>query len=246
MKKPVKLLSFWCGPKPSWYDLFVRQMERFETVDWECVPAGEGTALHQAAEMNRLFEQRLGTPCRKWGGVGSVEAMCDLRPAYGEVFADLYAGHEWWGWCDLDLVLGDLDRLLPTLLTQDVDAVSLKREYLSGCFAVFRNVPRMTSLFRRGPFREVLADPEYHCWDENRLPSKPGLSLHDVMVREGVVIRDASEMYACDSESGVRFGLECRNGRLTRDDGREMLLYHFMRDVWPLDERGEMHVQASD
>lgn len=233
--KPVKLLSAWFGPKPPWYDRFVRQMDEFRTVAWECLPPFESTSRfgeppgwRQAKWFHKHVQRALKVPCRKWDGVEgvSLEAMCDLRPVYGEVFAHLYAGHEWWGWCDLDMRFGRLDELLPPLLTDDVDVLTFKPEYLSGCLTILRNVPRVTGAFRHDPnWKQVLLDPRYHCWDES-----PGFlkTLKDA----GLRVRQMPELYGYVAPAEPhQFGVS--DGKLIHC--REVLFCHFMNDVWPIE-----------
>ncbi len=240
MPKPVKLLSAWFGPRPSWYGKFVAQMSRSAVADWECVPdegppAGRTKQVrNQVTAFNALAEMRLGTPCRKFTDPrvrGSVEAMCDYRPTYGELFADLYRGYEWWGWCDLDVRFGRFDELLPPLLADDADVVSFKPKYLSGCLTVLRNVPRVTGAFRRSRmWRDVVADPRYHCWDESG-NALSGESFLDVLRGAGLQVRLEPDLYGYVPHE---LGIPCHgDGDRVFQDGREVMFCHFMDDVWP-------------
>src|SRR5947207_1808436 len=101
----VKLLSAWFGPKPEWYSKFVEQMKRFQLVDWECIPPSHIPISGQMEWMNTFAAAVLKVPCCK--GVKS-NAPCDFRPVYGDLFLDRYDGYDWWGWCDLDMLFGDL------------------------------------------------------------------------------------------------------------------------------------------
>lgn len=228
--KLVKLLSAWFGPKPAWYGRFAEQMGRFATADWECVPpAGVPEDLQEGTNwMNELGTRVLGTRCRKGGGKNNA---CDFRPAYGELFSERYEGYPWWGWCDLDLRFGDLDEILPRILTDEWDAVSFKKPYLSGCFAMFRNTPQMKSLFRTGPYRQILGDHHYHCWDESGYHHLPGESFFNLMLRAGVRIHYCPELYSYDSPSEKARRVEAEGGKLY--SSQEVLFHHFMSDQWP-------------
>lgn len=39
--------------------------------------------------------------------------LCNFRPAYGEIFNDLIKNYDYWGFCDIDLIWGNLRALLP-------------------------------------------------------------------------------------------------------------------------------------
>lgn len=239
----VKLLSLWLGPLPSWWGLYVQQMQRFVTVDWDCiVPPGKGF-VEQTKWLNQLATERLGFPCRKGERIpdrwDEWNAACDYRPAYGELFQDLYRGYDWWGWVDLDVMFGDVDGLLPPLLTEDVCAVNFKEEYLSGCLALFRNDPIVTRLYRESPnHKEILGEQRYHCWDESGGYIKERPDCFWQLVKDsGLRYHQAPELYAYDSPR-ERHRVELRGGKLYDAEGQEKLFFHFMSDQWPVKEDG--------
>jgi hypothetical protein len=41
----------------------------------------------------------------------SGHKLCDFRPFFGRAFSDLIANYEFWGFCDVDMMFGDLNRL---------------------------------------------------------------------------------------------------------------------------------------
>jgi hypothetical protein len=224
----VKLLSFWIGPRFAWWGKYVAQWQRFKTVEWEHIDlALDG--------WNRLATQRLSMPCNK----GSVMAVCDYRPAFNELFADKYSGCDWWGWVDPDMLMGDLDTWLPKLLTDDVDAVSFKQLYLSGCFAMFRNTEKMRTLWRRSEHHQtIMVDPRYNVWDESGYRHLPGESFFNLMLREGIRIKLSPELYAYDAlqeQHSIRFS----DGKLFNPDtGEEKVCFHFMSKTWPINDDG--------
>lgn len=218
----VKLLSVWVGPLPPWMPRFEAQMRTFGCVEWRLVHT---TVL----ALGSMAHKRLGVPCLK----GDRYAVCDYRPAYAEIFPEEYEGCDWWGWCDLDVVFGDLDRLLPELLVDGAEAFSFKDVYLSGCFAMFRNTERMRGMFRRGDFAKVLGDPHYHCWDESGHFQGSGEGFFHVMQREGVAMVCRPDLYLYDSPSEVH-GVRWDGKRLLcSETGREGALFHFMSNRWP-------------
>jgi hypothetical protein len=221
--------------------MFVEQMARFHCVDWECVPPPKVVSYHkQMAWMNERASSVSGEQCKKL----SHYAMCDLRPAYGEMFADRYAGYDFWGWCDLDVLFGDLDRLLPPLL-ENADVLSFKHAYLSGCCAIFRNVPEVTGLYKTSPvWRRVLADTAYHFWDESghdrHFPGEPSFyrTIELASVREGGKLRVAyaPDLYLAETVDDRQY-VTLTDGKLLTQ-GVEVALLHFMNDLWPIKPDG--------
>ena len=225
--KLLKLLSLWVGPLPRWYNRFVDQMRGYNTVDWECIVPPGRTADEQTAWVNRFATDRLGVRCNKMIG---DNALCDFRPTYGELFPEKYQGYPWWGWCDLDVRFGDLDELLPRLLTDDWDVLNFKANYLSGCLAVLRNTPEIRGLYRKGPYREILVAPDYYVWDESGYPSKGNIRFLDLIEEAGLRVNQLSDLYSCRGAAGGDI-VESRGKKLIVP--KEVLLYHFMDDCWP-------------
>ena len=113
----IRLVVPHFGPRPSYFPLVVRSMARNPDVHWllftdEPVPdappnldvrlgAFEGLAKRIQAHFD--FEISLQRPYK----------LCDFRPAFGEIFAEELAGHDFWGHSDHDVIFGRLRDRLP-------------------------------------------------------------------------------------------------------------------------------------
>lgn len=232
----IKLLSAWFGKKRDWFGKFAEQMKRFSIIDWECIPPPEVPLERQLSWINDIASRKTRVRSRK--GNKDRDAVCDFRPLYGELFAHKYAGYDYWGWCDLDILFGDLDRLLPTLLTDEVDVLHFKEPYLSGCFVILKNTPTLTEMYKKGKYIEVLSDRNYHGWDENGYRGVGGETFYQLMVREGVHISSRQDLMSYDAPK-EKHQVELRDGRVLRyPSGEEALFHHFMSDIWPIREDG--------
>ena len=245
----AKILTTWFGPEPDWYGHFTQQFQRFQSVHFDLIPPVDVRRLKvkkQLDWLNGLACRATGTPCYK-----TDDSLCDLRPAFGEIFASLYDGYEWWGWCDADVCFGDLDKvLLPLLSNPSIDVINFKDHKLSGCLALFRNIPETIRLYRSGKYREVFTDPRYCVWDEDEHHYFPGESFYKhlkasalrMVHRPDLMLYDTRD-YARGSElQGRSVTVRLDNGRLlwTEADGSEgeALFYHFMSKEWPFRSDG--------
>lgn len=70
--------------------------------------------------------------------------LCDYKPAYGHVFADYIQEFDFWGFCDIDLILGDIGQFITDELLERCDKL-----LFSGHFCLMRNEDRMNLLYRR-------------------------------------------------------------------------------------------------
>lgn len=98
--------------------------------------------------------------------------LCDFRPAYGYIFEEYISQYQYWGYCDCDLIFGNLDRLLTPLLEQNFDKL-----FASGHMTIFRNTRENNRRFfencgEKSFYRKALSSPEgcwfdEDCYDEN-------------------------------------------------------------------------------
>lgn len=47
--------------------------------------------------------------------------LCDFRPLYGEIFSNYVDGYDFWGYCDCDLIFGDIRKFLTEELLSTKD-----------------------------------------------------------------------------------------------------------------------------
>jgi hypothetical protein len=90
--------------------------------------------------------------------------LCDVRPAFGEVFRDELAGWDFWGHCDLDVLFGQIRQHLPA------EALAADKVLVQGNFALYRNTAEAAGWFRSEidgvSYRDVLTDPAARHFDE--------------------------------------------------------------------------------
>lgn len=77
--------------------------------------------------------------------------LCDFRPAYGEIFRDLLEGYEYWGYCDTDVIFGDLKAFI------DIDRLNCPDKILSnGHLTLIRNSGVLNNYYMRSKGLEYL------------------------------------------------------------------------------------------
>lgn len=68
--------------------------------------------------------------------------FCDLRPFFGRIYQDFVQGYDFWGYCDVDLVLGRVRRFLTDDILRKYD-----RFYEWGHLSIFRNNERINHIY---------------------------------------------------------------------------------------------------
>lgn len=92
---------------------------------------------------------------------------CDLKPLYGKIFANELAEFDFWGYTDLDVVYGDLDKFVTDKILQECDVYTAAPRVLVGHFTLFRNTSTLAELFKKVPDCEkILGEYECQAFDE--------------------------------------------------------------------------------
>ena len=75
--------------------------------------------------------------------IGSYR-LCDFRPMYGVILRDELKDYDFWGYCDVDLVFGDISCYVGSDILSSYDTV-----FNGGHFTLFHNNVEMNNLYRQ-------------------------------------------------------------------------------------------------
>lgn len=162
--------------------------------------------------------------------------ICDLRPAFGHIFRDIFVGYNYFGWGDLDVIYGDMGKFFSYDML-DHDCISFCDSHLNGHLCLVRNTEQTRYWYRDLPdWKQRMENPEYTHFDELP-PSKLPIQFR-IYCEES--FNTPLSPYICWTDGTFEFPTEWywRNGVLTNDkDGdREFLYLHFMHwkgGWWP-------------
>lgn len=92
--------------------------------------------------------------------------LCDFKAAYGLIFQDYLKEYDFWGFCDCDLIFGDLSKFLTDDIFKDYDRI-----FSLGHLSLFRNsdvINRMCMNDYHGIFyaKKVFSSNEIYGFDE--------------------------------------------------------------------------------
>ena len=93
--------------------------------------------------------------------------LCDFKPAYGEIFEEELEGIDFWGFCDLDIIWGDIRKFLTDEILENNDRIMTH-----GHCSIFRNSEAVNrgyrTLDRKGcqNWKEVFMSSESCAFDE--------------------------------------------------------------------------------
>lgn len=114
--------------------------------------------------------------------------LCDMKPMWAALFPELRARHEWIGYSDHDILLGDLASEIATLRADDellTPMAWFPQPLTNGNLLLVRTTPKMVYAFRRSPaWRAALRQPQIYVFDEHWGTSGPGMHhvYHDMQL----------------------------------------------------------------
>lgn len=93
--------------------------------------------------------------------------LCDFKPAYGYIFSDRIKDYNFWGHCDIDIIFGNIRGFITEEILNEYDVISARHDYLTGSFAIYRNVPSINRMFMQSKdYKRVFTSPYNFYFDE--------------------------------------------------------------------------------
>ena len=114
-------------------------------------------------EIQKKIKKKLGEDCK----LNTPYKLCDYKPAYGYLFAEDITAFDFWGFCDLDLIFGNIGKIITQDVLRNNDKI-----FMHGHFCLMRNSKKFRLLFLK-KFPTVLdfdctKSTNYAChFDEN-------------------------------------------------------------------------------
>lgn len=164
--------------------------------------------------------------------------LCDYKPTYGQAFRKTLKNYDWWGYCDIDMLLGDLRAFFDENILKQYDRCGLL-----GHISIFRNCDRMNELYRFQEeaypalnYDKVFKTEESMYFDEIRgMYTKSLLSgiriFRDAKFRDP--LKKESKFYHRTSSGNMQFVIMWRDGKCYSVDAKgqytELAYAHFFR-----------------
>lgn len=149
MKNKVVFIIPYFGRIPSYFHLWLKSAEKNPDFDFFIysdlslnIKAGSNVKQIQISfvELKSKIEKMLNKKvCLK-----TPYKLCDFKPLYGLLFEEEIKEYDFWGFVDVDLILGHLTTFISDQLLDSYDKL-----YYEGHFSLFRNCKLMNTLFMR-------------------------------------------------------------------------------------------------
>ncbi len=160
------------GKFPNYFPLWLKSAAANPTVDFHIYTDAEiprellaaNIFVHQTTLAALEQQMRKATGCPEFV-IPSPYKLCDYKPLYGCIFADDLKNYDYWGYCDADVIFGDLRKFFT-----DQQLASYDKLLQTGHLSIMRNTDEMRNLWRgqggkKSPLR-VFTSPQNFAYDE--------------------------------------------------------------------------------
>jgi hypothetical protein len=151
----ILLILPYFGKWPVWFDAYLVSIEKNPTVNWlfitdcktpETFPDNCHFVKTTLPELNLKVNDAVHAKVPL-----SPRKLCDIRPAYGEIFKEYLQDYDFWGFCDADVIWGNIRKFITTDVLNQYDIISSRKNTISGHFSLFRNTAALNSLYKDIP-----------------------------------------------------------------------------------------------
>ena len=171
MMKSIILIVPYIGKWPLWFEAHLVSIAKNPTVNWlfitDCelpknYPNNVRFIPTSLESLNIKINTVLGMDVPL-----SPRKLCDVRPAYGEIFQEYISDYDFWGFCDVDIIWGDIRAYVTEPILSEYDIISSRKETISGHFTILRNTAAINSLYLSIPdYRGMLSQNKLMRIDE--------------------------------------------------------------------------------
>lgn len=162
------------GPLPRYVPLFLASCKANSDVDFlifgDRLPnfaiADNVRLLHLGlSDLQARLEQVLGFAV----ALATPYKICDFRPTFGQVFQEYLVGYDFWGLCDMDMILGNVRSVITDETLREADIVTTVGDrWISGAFSLYRNTSIVNELYAASPtYQQTFQERGNRWFDES-------------------------------------------------------------------------------
>ena len=231
--KSIVLIIPYFGKWPIWFEAYLCSVSKNPTVNWLCPTNCEIPENHPS---NITFLPTnlsdLNTHANKIVDVDvplTPRKLCDLRLAYGHIFQNEIKNYDFWGFCDMDIIWGDIRKFMTEQVLAKYDIISSRKKNISGHFTIIRNRSKLNLLYKQIPvYKEYLKKKKLMRSDEELFSDYLKETKHSFQIKWDTIL--------CNQEKGrdshQEYHLNCwlwKNGQLINTKAQEEVMYlHFI------------------
>lgn len=127
--------------------------------------------------------------------------LCDFRPAYGDIFSEYLKEYDYWGYCDLDMIFGDLYLFLEKAISESYDKIMML-----GHLSLYKNIDEINTMYKKINsnyinYKNIFSSANFFGFDEIAR-----YGINSILMKNGKKIYHES-IYADIDETSSRMDL---------------------------------------
>jgi hypothetical protein len=168
----IAIIIPYFGKWPEWIDLYLYSCSMNPEIDWhlftDCEPKQQSSNIIFHPTTFDDYCKGVSESLNIHFHPQNAYKLCDLKPFYGFIHADILARYEFWGYGDIDTIWGNIRAFYTDGLLRKYDVFSTHADRLSGHLAILRNNKQLIeSCFKIKDWQTKLENKSNFALDEN-------------------------------------------------------------------------------
>lgn len=168
----ICIIGIYFGKFPVYFPLWLNSCKYNETIDFLIItdqkiiniPNNTSTITMSFIEFKNIVQSKFEFNI----SLERPYKICDFKPAFGIICEDYIVDYDFWGYCDFDMIFGDLRKYFNDELLYSYDKI-LSLGHLS----LYKNTPENNNRFKLdgsfvGNYHEVFTNDKSYALDETR------------------------------------------------------------------------------
>ena len=245
MKKCCFILVYF-GKLPNYFPLFLKSCRTNKNFDWLIFtddkskfdyPENVQAVYMTFSEMKEKIQQKFDFEI----SLKNAYKLCDYKVCFGYIFEDMIKNYEYWGFCDSDMIFGDIGKFFK----EGYDKI-----FCLGHLMIFKNTSENNRLFMyEDLYKKAFTSSENVIFDECYSNRE---NIHDIflMNKKKVYETDLSVNFKILSERFIKITFQPDSRKFSEDDTESLYTWengkiyrYYMKDRLIKEEYLYIHLQ---
>lgn len=182
MDKSIVFIIPYFGNFPNYFQAWLKTCEKNSDIEFYIfsdikldfkLPENVKLFSMTLNEIKNRISEIVGFECC----LNNAYKLCDYKPAYGEIFQDYISAFEYWGFCDMDLLWGNIREFITGEILENNEIILTR-----GHCSIFKNISTVNAYYRTlecgkyQDYKSVFMTSENRAFDEWAAHKGGGLS----------------------------------------------------------------------
>lgn len=165
MKYKVALINVYFGKLPKWFQLWLDSCRNNSEFTWLIFtddnseynyPNNVIRHLTTLGSIKKRIIEKINVSIK----VDNPYKLCDFKTVYGNIFDDYLLDYTHWGYCDLDMIFGDISKFITDDILEKYERILNK-----GHLTIYKNNEKVKKYYKlpyNGPSYKEIFESKYH------------------------------------------------------------------------------------